>query len=239
MSVPPAYASQPPVMSSLPSNANEHCLSSSLPPYSSQLPENHITIPSAQVAAMVPTNRPPQTQVPQPIQPQQQVVQYVTPPQVTMPQPVFPQMIQPQPQQQQVVRPLLYSAPYCLTNDTPNSSTLPAGPYFGPIPYPFTLPQPPYLPSPPPQQTVLPCNPPLPPCQPQVPIQLHQQPQLQHQLQQQPIMHQGIVFQEHGFPGPGSLPPGGKWAVTTESDGRKTLWTMLPGETRPSGWAYD
>ncbi|PVH88406.1 hypothetical protein DL98DRAFT_628399, partial [Cadophora sp. DSE1049] len=252
-SIPPAYTSQPPMMPNLPSNAGEHSLSSSLPPYSSQLPANHVTVPSAQVAAMIPTNRPPHTQVPQPIQPQpqshQQVVQYVTPPAIT-PQSVIRQMIhphpypqpQPQPQSHQHLgQPLPDPAPYYLINDMTSSPVLPAGPYLGPIPYPYpyTLPPSPYLPGLSPPQTVFPYPPTYPSHQPQVPVQLQQQPQVQLQLQQLMITHQGMPFQEHGYPGPGSLPPGGRWAVTTESDGRKTLWTIMAGETRPSGWAYE
>ncbi|KAK0118974.1 hypothetical protein ONS95_007841 [Cadophora gregata] len=107
--------------------------------------------------------------------------------------------------------------------------TLPAGPYFGPIPYQYPLYQPHLLPGP--TQPVLPYIPTCPPYH----VQIHVQPQPQQPL----ITHQGMLFQEDGYPGPGSLPPGGRWAVTMERDGRRTLWTIMPGETRPSGWAYE
>lgn len=275
MSLPPAYTSQPPMMPNLPSNANEHSLSSSLPPYSSQLPANHITIPPATVAALIPTSRPPPTQtipsipsfsqrqpqvvhhvtttpprstmpqeiVPQNVQPQPQPVQEVGPSQNILPQAVIPQIVQPQPlpqpqpqPQPHLAQPLPYPLPYYPINDMFSSPTLPAGPYLGPIAY--TIPPSPCLPSHFPPQAILPYHRAYPSYQPSFPIQIQPQPQMQFQFQQPMITYQEIPFRADGYPGPGSLPPGARWVVTREIDGR-TMWTIIPGETRASGWGHE
>lgn len=261
------------MMPNPPSNANEHSLSSSLPPYSSQLPANHITIPPATVAALIPTSRPPPTQtipsipslsqpqpqvvhhvttpqsttpeviVPQITQPRPQPVQQVSPPQNTLPQAVVPQIIQPQPQplpqpqpQPQLPQPLPLPLTYYPINGMFSSPTLPAGPYLGPVPY--TIPPSPYLPGHLPPQAILPYHPAYTSYQPSFPIQIQPQSQMQFQIQQPMLTYPGLPFHEAGYPGPGPLPPGARWAVTAEVDGR-TVWTIIPEGTGLSGWGNE
>ncbi|KAH7364398.1 hypothetical protein BKA65DRAFT_472734 [Rhexocercosporidium sp. MPI-PUGE-AT-0058] len=237
MSLPPAYTSQPPIISNLPANASNQSLSS-LPPYSSQLPPNHVTVPHPYVGAVVP-NAPRQVNPEPQLPPHPQMVhqvQAITPP-TMIPQNIipgsYPQMIQPQPQ---VAQPLLY----CLVNCIPSGPVLATGPVYSSISYPYALYPPPYLQVRP--QIIPPYILVYPSYQPQVlgPFQspFQAQLQIQHPVHQPPLTtHQGGIFQEHGYPGPGSLPAGGRWAMTTD-DGKRTLWTIMPGETRPSGWAY-
>ncbi|KAG4439872.1 hypothetical protein IFR05_004648 [Cadophora sp. M221] len=244
MSFPPAYTSQPPIVDSLPANSSNQPSLSSLPPYSAEPPPNHVTVPHPYVGATVPNVS---IQVnPQPPY-QQQVVQHVqtqTSPTI-VPQTINPQsytqMIQPQPQpplqpqpQPQIQQLLPYSAPYYLINVIPSGPVLPTGPVYGSISYPYFLYPFPYMQAQPP--TGHPYTLTYPTYQPQVPAPFQYQVQLP--FQQPPLMtHQGGLFQEHGYPGPGSLPPGGRWAVTT-GDGKRTLWTIMPWETRPGAWAY-
>ncbi|KAH6709450.1 hypothetical protein DL95DRAFT_457876 [Leptodontidium sp. 2 PMI_412] len=232
MSLPPAYTSQPPIVGSLPANSSNQPSLSSLPPYSAEPPPNHVTVPHPYVGATVP-NVSIRVNSQPPYQPQ--VVQHVQPhtppaitPQATIPQ-SYTQMIQQQPHphpQPQVPQPLPYSAPYYLINGIPSGPVLPTGPVYGSISYPYSLYPSPYLQARP--QTVHPYTLTYPTYPPQVPVPFQQPP---------PMTHQGGIFQENGYPGPGSLPPGGRWAVTTD-DGKRTLWTIMPGETRPGAWAY-
>ncbi|KAL2064942.1 hypothetical protein VTL71DRAFT_4082 [Oculimacula yallundae] len=62
---------------------------------------------------------------------------------------------------------------------------------------------------------------PQPPMTTQIPTQTHAQ------------MHSSTSFQEHGYPGPGILPPGGRWAIVNDEEGERNLWIIMPGEKKP------